>query len=203
MLRRVSARYVCALFASTLYIGGSAAALEMKISGATVTLSGPIRAGDDEYFKELLNSPPGKNVRIVRVDSNGGFVNPAAEIGRLIRKRGLSTLLDGRSSRCGSACTLLFAGGASRHFINGQGIKDGPVRPRDYRGLAFHEGSSALSLASNRHSGQATAQMVSFYYEFGVSAARDLITRAPPESFYQISGPTALALGIATSTSPP
>ncbi|MCA0401062.1 MAG: hypothetical protein LCH38_09630 [Proteobacteria bacterium] len=182
---------------------GNAQALEMKISGPVISLSGPIRAGDDEIFKELLKSPAGANVRVVRVDSNGGFVRPAAEIGRLIRKHGLSTLLDARSARCGSACTLLFAGGKNRHFVNGQAIKDGPVRIRDYRGLAFHEGSSALSLASNRHSGQATAQMVAFYHEFGVSAARNLITQAPPEGFYQISGPTALSLGIATSTSPP
>lgn len=181
----------------------AAQALDMKINGNTIMLSGAIRSGDEFAFKELIESPAGQKVRIVRVNSGGGFVYVAGEIARLIRKRGLATLLDARSGRCASACTLLFAGGVARHFANGQAIQDGIASLKEYRGLAFHEGSSALSVAANGHSGQATAHMVGFFYEFGVGSARNLITKAPPNRVYQISGPTALTMGIATSTSMP
>lgn len=186
-----------------LLAGAPAFALDMRISGNTITLSGGIADGDEYKFKELIESPPGQSVRVVRLNSGGGKIAPAGEIARLIRKRGLATLLDAGSNRCGSACTVLFAGGASRHFVNGQGIQDGAVPKSSFRGLAFHEGSNPLSLAKNRYSGRATGEMIGFYYEFGVSAAKDIITKAPPEGFYQISGPTALSLGIATSLARP
>lgn len=187
----------------TLLAGAPAFALDMRISGNTITLSGSINNGDEATFREHLDSPAGKNVRIVRLNSGGGWIFPAGEIGRLVRKRGLSTYFDVSGSKCASACILIFGGGVNRHYVNGQGIKDGISEPGQSRGLAFHEAWNPISRHTNKYAPQATGEIIGYYYEFGISAAAKLITQAPPNKLYQISGPTALSLGIATSLARP
>lgn len=186
-----------------LFAAWPAFSLEMRVSGREIVLSGGIINGDEHRFRDLIENPAHAGVRVVRLNSGGGKIAPAGEIGRMIRKRGMATLLDAASGRCGSACTVIFSSGSTRHYVNGERVTDQPVPKANYRGLAFHEGSSPLSTARNRYSGQATAELIGWYYEFGTSAAKDLATKAPPEGFYQISGPTALSLGIATSLSRP
>lgn len=176
----------------------TAQALEMRVSGNQILLSGTIQAGDEFKFKELVDGAGGK-IRIVRLNSGGGGVEAAGQIGRIIRKHGMTTIVDAAASRCGSACTIIFGAGASRHYLNATRMADGPVSPKAYRGLAFHEGSSPLSRAAHRYSGPATAAVIGWYYEFGISAARSLATQAPPNGMYQVSGATALSMGIATS----
>lgn len=183
--------------------GGDARALEMRITGSIVHLVGEINNGDQYAFKDLLNSPAGKGARIVNVRSRGGFIQPAGEIAREIRKRGLVTVFNASSGLCSSACTIIFAGGVQRHYVNGQGVRDGNVAPGEARGLAFHEASSALSRQPGRYSGTGTAEVIGYYYEFGVSSASSLITRAAPNRLYQVSGSTALSMGIVTSLAQP
>lgn len=180
-----------------------ALAMDMRVSGREIILSGSIINGDEYRFRELVEDPRNSGIRVVRLNSGGGKINAAGEIGRTIRKRGMATLLDAGSNRCGSACTIIFSAGTSRHYVGGERVPDLAVPRANYRGLAFHEGSSPLSLARNRYSGAATAELIGWYYEFGTSAAKDLATKAPPEGFYQVSGPTALSLGIATSLQRP
>jgi hypothetical protein len=180
-----------------------ALALDMRVSGSQILLSGNIVDGDEHRFREIMDSPAGANIRVVRLNSGGGKIEPAGQIGRIIRRRGLATLVEAGSSRCGSACTVIFASGATRHYVGADRIQDGEVGRDAYRGLAYHQGNNPLSRASGRFSGQATGAMISWYYEFGSSGARDLPDKAPPQKFYQISGATALSRGIATSLSRP
>lgn len=178
-----------------------ASALEFSVSGAVLTMSGPIRSGDEFQFEALMRRVPPGSIRIVRLNSPGGRIVPAREIARAIRRNGWTTFIPA-GARCASACTGLFAAGTRRHYVGGT-FPDGLVPRAGVTGLAYHQGNDPLSRDSNRFSGQATAAMISMYYEFGASAAVSLINRAPPERFWRVSGQTALSLGLATSLSAP
>ena len=176
-----------------------ATALEFSTRGDVMTLRGPIRDGDDALFREAL----GGGVRVVNLNSGGGKIQPASEIARLIRSKGLTTVTDASSALCASACTVIFAGGRQRYYLNAGNLTEGAFSKTNFRGLGFHEGNDPLSREKNHYSGRATANMINMYYEMGISAASSLATKAPPEQYYRISGPTALSFGIATSLSRP
>ncbi|SEE34335.1 hypothetical protein SAMN05519104_5830 [Rhizobiales bacterium GAS188] len=174
---------------------------EFVRSGTTITMSGTIVDGDDLKFKALLQE--GTRIEVVNLDSGGGKIEPAGQISRMIRAGGVATLVDGGRAKCASACTVIFGGGVRRYYVNADALSEGPMSKSNFTGLGFHEGNSPLALSKNRYSGQATASMIKFYYEMGISSAKDLVVKAPPEQYYRISGRTALSLGIATSISRP
>ena len=179
-------------------------ALTMTAKGNTAFLSGPIIDTDEFTFKEFINDPAHAQIKIIRLNSSGGRVNPARSMGRLIRSKNLTTFIDAKTDNCASACTLLFGAGVNRHYVNAQAIKDGVFGFKEVsRGLGYHEGNEPLSRDANRYSGQATANMIAGYYELGVSKAKDLITLAPPNKLYRVSSQTALQFGLATSLSAP
>jgi len=199
----IGARLGTAALATSAFLAGLAApshALEFTKSGTTLTLSGRIVDGDELRFKEMLDDPGAPTIATVRLDSGGGKIAPAGEISRLIRARRLTTLIDGARAKCASACTVIFAGGTQRLYINADMLSEGPMSKSNFVGLGFHEGNSPLALAANHYSGQATAKMVDYYYEMGIPSAKNLASKAPPEQYYRISGRTALATGIATGT---
>lgn len=179
-------------------------AMEIIKKGDTALLQGGIKSGDEIKFKEFINDPTNSNIKIIKLNSSGGFVIPARDIGRLIRSKNLSTIVDGKTDNCASACTVIFGSGIKRHYVNGNSIKDGVYGFKELTvGLGYHEGNSPLSKDGNRYSGQATADMIASYYEFGVKNAKDIITLAPPNKLYRISSQTALNLGIATYLTSP
>jgi hypothetical protein len=183
--------------------GGAASAMELRLAGSTLVLSGSLGWGAHHDFKAMVDGLPKGAVRVVALDSGGGSVEAAQEIGRRVRKEGWATLVDARRGRCSSACTAIFAAGSSRHYLGADGIADGVVDPRNARGLGYHEGGSADSRQPHRYSGGATAHMIALYYEFGSREAASIVTKAPPNMMYVISGRTALEKRIATSLSPP
>lgn len=182
---------------------GPAGAIELRRSGSVVMLQGPLKWGDHHVFKAFLDAqPPG--IRTVLLDSGGGSVEAAQEIGRRIRKEGWATLVDARRTRCTSACTAIFAAGTVRHYVGAEAIRDGAVAPKAARGgLGYHQGSSPGSMHANKYSGNASAHMVDLYYEFGSRGAASVIDLAPPNMLYFVSGRTALEKGLATSLSNP
>jgi hypothetical protein len=185
-------------------LSNPSSALTFTQKGQTAFLTGPIKDGDAIEFKAFINDPAQAQIKIIRLNSTGGRIIPARDIGRLIRSKNLTTYVDAKSDNCASACTLLFGAGVHRHYTNATSIKDGVYGFKDLTvGLGYHEGNESLSLDSNRYSGQATANMIAAYYEFGVQNAKDIITLAPPNKLYRISSQTALKLGIATSLSAP
>lgn len=74
-------------------LGAHAHALDISRSGAALHLSGNIKPGDDVRFREALAQGP---VRIVSLDSGGGFIDAAREIAREIRKSAQPRLSMGR-----------------------------------------------------------------------------------------------------------
>lgn len=173
------------------------AAMEFEYRRPLVFAFGHIRNGDENAFKRLLAGLPQGEARGVVLSSGGGFVYAAGEIAREIRERGLATIVDAERLTCVSACTILFAGGVQRLYLNAGSVKDGVVSKAG-RGLGFHEGSSALSRDANGYSGNGTAMVIGYLHEFGVPGAAALATKAPPEAIYMVSGQTALQTGLAT-----
>jgi hypothetical protein len=169
--------------------------------GNAVIISGPVKQGDNVRFDEFMAQPAARGARIFILNSGGGTIGIALHIAREIRKRRGATVVDGRTS-CESACTVMFAGGVSRHYINTGGLQDRLGGARG--GLGFHEGNNANSDGRGRqYSGGATAAMINAYYEMGASGAAQFATKAGFRGMYRISGATALSSGVATSLSPP
>jgi hypothetical protein len=75
--------------------------------GSRIILTGPIGPFDDIKFRAALDD----NVKTVVLGSDGGYVDEAMTIGRLIRRRHLDTAVP---SSCMSACALIWAGGVRR-----------------------------------------------------------------------------------------
>jgi hypothetical protein len=99
-----------------LWVGAAPAhALDLRLVGSTLHLSGPLNWGSHHGFKAFVDAQPKGALRVVALDSRGGSVESAQEIGRRVRKEGWSTLVDARRGRCSSACTAIFAAGTGRH----------------------------------------------------------------------------------------
>jgi len=176
-----------------------ARAITLASKGGGVVVSGSIKPGDHLEFREFIASA---NPRFIELNSTGGNVNAAGEMGRMIRAKNLPTVVDASRSSCGSACTILFAAGTSRHYVGAEKIQD-RVGDTKQRGLGYHEGNNFLADGRRGQSGAATGRVIDFYYEFGSAKASTLITRADWKHFYYISTATALELGLATSAKRP
>src|SRR5262249_3418512 len=85
-----------------------ASAATIVRNGDRIVLTGSIVFGDDVAFAAAVGEG---GVRTVVLGSDGGYVNEAMAIGRLIRGRGLDTSVP---SACMSACVLIWAGGKTR-----------------------------------------------------------------------------------------
>jgi hypothetical protein len=87
--------------------------LEVKLgAGGALTVTGTIMPGSSVAFAETL-STYAEYVKTVALDSPGGSVSDALEMGRLIREKGLATSV-AAGSLCASSCPLVFAGGSER-----------------------------------------------------------------------------------------
>jgi hypothetical protein len=172
-------------------------ALEFRRSGDTLFVSGPVQPGDYSKFKTFFEAQPANSIRQARLNSPGGSIREAGDIAYIFRKNNITTIVDAGSNNCSSACTVLFAGGVERVYLNAGGIKEG-VGPLAGRGLGFHEGNEKLSRQPGGYSGVATGQMIGYYSQYGMSGAREFITQAGPRQMYRINSQTALTKGIAT-----
>lgn len=175
-------------------------AVELRVSGNVLYLSGPIRDGDQFKFRDFIVD---KNIQFINLKSGGGRLIPAGEIGRQIRNKKISTVVDATNNLCGSACTVLFASGVNRYYLNAQNIKDYLGSTKKGKGLAYHHASGWGRDGKRGQLESGTAQLINWYYEFGTPKASDLAVKAGWKNFYYISADTALALGIATSVSKP
>ncbi|MEO0938533.1 MAG: hypothetical protein AAFY38_10305 [Pseudomonadota bacterium] len=83
-----------------------------QAEGGIYTLTGAIAAGDALRIAGLLAaaSPP---VEALRLQSPGGSVHDALDLGRTIRARGIATVIS-EGAICYSACPYLLAAGAAR-----------------------------------------------------------------------------------------
>ena len=79
-----------------------------------VTISGQIHHGDDKKFIEVTWGLFDDTVTVI-LNSPGGYLQEAVNIGRRIRSRKYETRVQ-NGAACNSACTLIWLAGTSRHL---------------------------------------------------------------------------------------
>lgn len=132
--------YANAFGADVVYMRGNSEKLNEKSNDTRaipdnwlprILIEGEIRAGDDIIFQNVLkkserDNTVWKSYRTVLLNSNGGDVETAMKIGRIIRNSQLITAVHERSM-CASACILILSGGIWRYTR--EGAKLGLHRP--------------------------------------------------------------------------
>ncbi|MER5170536.1 hypothetical protein [Thioclava kandeliae] len=155
--------------------------LELGGEGADLTLTGQIAVGDAARITEELRrrAATGQSIETVALDSTGGSVSDALEIGQVLRDSGIATRV-GDGAICLSACPYLFAGGTAREVsANGK--------------LGVHQhsfGTSAILPAfmavESVQRGQ--AQVMAYLIAMGIDpAVMEPAMRTPPDEIYLLS----------------
>jgi hypothetical protein len=162
-----SARHVFPDVWATLNGTAVPAAVELE-APTRLVVSGDLEFGTTRAVKAALDAKQG--VQVVRLESRGGRVAEGLALGRLLRDRGLTTLVSGE---CSSACVTAFAGG-ERRFIT----------PNARLGLhsAGGGGSNAASIGeANRRSDEFIASRGVDWrvLEMGAAVAHDAIWFPP------------------------
>jgi hypothetical protein len=89
-------------------------AMELKIAGNQLILSGPVVGDEPGKVREALASSPGVETVILR-NSGGGNAPAGYQVGQLLRERGMRTAVSGY---CYSSCSRMFLGGSARYFTD-------------------------------------------------------------------------------------
>ena len=80
-----------------------------------IYVTGEIQLGDDAVFRRIADRFPDA---VVFLESPGGTVIPALEIGRLVRERGYRTAVLAGGT-CASSCALIWLAGTPRYLESG------------------------------------------------------------------------------------
>jgi hypothetical protein len=104
---------LCSLIVIVL-VPTRAPAMELKIVGNQLILSGPVVGDEPGKVREALASSPGIDTVILR-NSGGGNAPAGYQVGQLLRERGLRTAVSGY---CYSSCSRMFFGGSTRYFTD-------------------------------------------------------------------------------------
>lgn len=111
-----------ALAACIALLGASASAMEFKLIGSTLVMSGPVEGSDLARLKDQLAT---KAVKLVVLhESPGGDLWNGLQLGERIRDEELPTAVSGK---CQSACGLIFLGGVRRSFTDGRPLETSMV----------------------------------------------------------------------------
>ena len=89
-------------------------AMELKIVGNQITLSGPVVGDEPGKIREALANTSGIDTAILR-NSPGGNAPAGYQVGELFREHGLRTAVSGH---CYSSCSRMFLGGSTRYFTD-------------------------------------------------------------------------------------
>ena len=76
-----------------------------------LVLRGPFEMGSADALEAVLKANP--DYKLIQLESPGGYVVEGLRMERLVRERGLDTVV---MEVCASACTLVYAGGADRYL---------------------------------------------------------------------------------------
>jgi ATP-dependent protease ClpP protease subunit len=122
-----------------LAIPRTSMAMDVRIDGSQIVLTGPVDGLDYDRFVKVLN--PSVH-RVVFTNSPGGDLDATYNVSEEIRLRKLSTVVKGY---CRSACALMFLGGVERRladsksyvaFHGGYGSNMGTPSTRPYGRIA-------------------------------------------------------------------
>lgn len=146
-----------------------------------IAIAGVIGEGDDHTFRELAAASPANT--IVVLNSEGGLVQPALEIGRAIRLKGLATAV-APDDLCASACALIWLAGVDRYMSTKSHI-------------GFHA-SYRIVNGEARESGTSNALIGAYLNQLSLpEVAIVFVTTASPEGMEWLTNNSAMAAGIA------
>lgn len=139
------------------------AAMEFKLIGSTLVLSGGVADSDLAGIKDNLD--PSRVKLIVLHNNKGGDLWNGLRIGERVRESGVPVTVSGY---CNSSCGIIFLGGAKRTYSDGRDLKITTV--------GFH---SAYSRTTQEHASRNNPQMY-YYIEkmTGGKFPKDLIEKA-------------------------
>lgn len=107
------------------FASGSSA-MDLKMVGNQLILSGPVVNGDFEKVQQVLVMSPMVDAIVLR-NSPGGDIPAGYRLGELFRAKDLRTMLSGY---CYSSCSRMFLGGKTRYFTDDY--------PAVYSNVGFH-----------------------------------------------------------------
>jgi hypothetical protein len=89
-------------------------AMELKVAGYQLILSGRVVGDEPEKVTEALAKSPEIDTVVLR-NSPGGNAPAGYQVGQLLRERGFRTAVSGH---CYSSCSRMFLGGRTRYFTD-------------------------------------------------------------------------------------
>ncbi len=171
--------------------------LSVKLgSGGTLNVTGTIDVGSAERFKAEVESFR-EYIKVVALDSPGGSVNDALEIGKAIREGGFTTSV-AEGALCASSCPLIFAGGTERLATEKSAIGVHQI----YANVEAANLSAGLRAAGEAMSDaqKTTAAITRYLTESGVDPALWLhALETPPNRLYYLSAAELTEYKLATS----
>lgn len=149
-----------------------------------IRIKGEFKPGDDERFRRISLRHP---AAVVHLQSEGGALIPALEIGRIIRIAGYTTVVV-PGSNCASACALVWLAGKKRYLSGNVGFH-----------AAYRTNDGRL-----QESGTANALIGNYMTLLGLPAkAIVFATAAPPDKVLWLTAGSREATGIDFEMPPP
>lgn len=182
---------VGAIILGTLAISTSASAADIEVNESDknerviITIQGDIKSGDEDNFREIAAK---YTDAIVLLDSEGGGIAAAMDIGRTIKLRGYTTAVY-KSGLCASACALIWVAGSPRVVFEGGRI-------------GFH--ASYLDTDGTKlQTGVGNALVGHYLSQLGFGQNTVVFaTLAPPDKIFWLNSETASMSGIDYVTIP-
>jgi len=114
------------LISALMLLPVSAPAMDLKVLGRQLILTGPVVGDEPAKVAEALAKSPEIDTVILR-NSPGGNAPAGYQVGQLLREHGLRTAVSGY---CYSSCSRMFMGGRARYFTDDY--------PSEYTNIGFH-----------------------------------------------------------------
>ena len=173
------------LSASTLAADINVEPPEKTGDPAYITIDGEIKSGDDEKFRKIAAE---YSKAVVRLNSGGGVIRPAMDIGRTIKLRGYATAIY-KTDSCASACALIWLAGSKRFKFEGGEV-------------GFH--ASYLDTDGTKlETGVGNALVGLYLSQLGFGEKTVIFaTLAPPDKIFWLNENTASMSGIDFDTIP-
>jgi hypothetical protein len=149
-------------------------------SDIAVTMSGEVLYGDDQRFRQFLQTVAAYgHIFAFYLDSPGGNVHASGEIADIIHQTGIATAV---LHQCASSCFMMFAAGQHRYVLRGAFI-------------GVH--SAGVDEKEGPYSGNFTLAMARFSAAIGVpsSIVAKMVT-TPPSGIYQLTTADLNELGV-------
>ena len=147
-----------------------------------INIRGEIKMGDDDRFRSVAMSSLRATVSL---DSPGGRLRPALEIGKMVRLKGFATAV--QDATCTSACSLIWLAGEPRYMNN-------------FTSIGFHTSFTTDKAGVNTSHPIDGAVIGAYLTSLGFSEKVVLfVVSASPKEMHWLQKSTADRLGIAVN----